>query len=176
MTQIDDSALETFDYENSTIQALMNFAYTDALSPEDQRNLSGPKFWAKLPLRARIAVYVGNLNYQVGNGGFGQWAGNRFSLCADELVSFLVKLPKAGPAVAKMISIVLDREAKNRVYWHLYRGVDLNDEYVKRRYAFLHEVEAVLNLCSTDQELANWIKRARDNKVKIVTKVEIDFV
>jgi hypothetical protein len=47
------------------------------------------EFWDKLNAPERFAVYVGNLNYQVENGGWSQWLGNQYA--TPETLGYLLR-------------------------------------------------------------------------------------
>jgi len=64
------------DMDNSTMQALMNTAYEFW---QAQKGMSKQQFWNSLDHKPRAAVAIGNLNYQVCNGGFSQWHYNGYS-------------------------------------------------------------------------------------------------
>jgi hypothetical protein len=68
-----------------SIQALMDQAYA-----RFDRGMSLEQFWDQLNADERVAVFVGNLNYQVENGGFMQWMDNGYA--TDEVVGFLTRL------------------------------------------------------------------------------------
>lgn len=57
-------------------QLYMNRAYAGWVQNDD---LDRDEFWDSLNLYEAIAVYTGNLNYQVENGGFLQWHDNGYS-------------------------------------------------------------------------------------------------
>ncbi len=80
------------------IQTAMNKAYdrwqkhqvtTTGTMPEDTQSSTWSKqmFWDHLDADERFAVFIGNFNYQVENGGFTQWLSNGYA--EDEIVSFL---------------------------------------------------------------------------------------
>jgi len=60
-------------------------------------------FWAQLSPAEIVAVFTGNLNYQVENGGWLQWHDNGYSECADWLIG---QLPKLGPVSTKVAAMV----------------------------------------------------------------------
>ena len=62
------------------------------------------KFVAKLPLLERYAVVLGNLNYQVENGGFAQWIDNRYVNNKDVLFEALKAL---NTVTAKLVSTLV---------------------------------------------------------------------
>lgn len=68
-------------------QTLMNAAYDRW---HGLNNWSLQDFWDQLDANERIAVFTGNLNQQVTNGGFRQWHDNGYA--TDEVVGFLDRL------------------------------------------------------------------------------------
>lgn len=67
-------------------QQIMDAAYSRW---QAQQNMSQEQFWSTLNPIDKLAVLTGNLNYQVENGGFTQWWGNRYATKAN--VEFLVR-------------------------------------------------------------------------------------
>jgi len=63
------------------------------------------QFVATLDAKQRLAVLVGKLNYQVGNGGFLQWHENGYSSEGHNLLVQL-SLYKKEPVVAEVMEIV----------------------------------------------------------------------
>jgi len=94
------NSFKPFDYDNSEIQRLMTTAYNRW---EKRAYMTYEQFVESLPLREKMAVVFGNLNYQVHNGGFLQWDDNGYSVCSPFLVEFLGKLPEFGPQVAALV-------------------------------------------------------------------------
>lgn len=72
-------------YEN--LQAIRDTAYERWQS---DNNMSEQEFWNGLNTSERIAVFCGNLNYQVCNGGFVQWHENEEA--TEEVLDFLIQL------------------------------------------------------------------------------------
>ena len=66
------------------IQAFMDQAYN-----RYDQDMSVQAFHDQLDAKERIAVFFGNLNYQVENGGYMQWIGNRYA--TEEVVGFLIR-------------------------------------------------------------------------------------
>lgn len=110
-------------------------------------------FWAQLTPSERFAVFTGNLNYQVCNGGFSQWEGNNYA--APEIVEFLKELPKVG-AVSLMVGSLVQEFSNIRTKLMSTGSPSDNDEddtyaydhldkaYYKINDAFLLECEAHL--------------------------------
>lgn len=84
---------------HSTLQNLMNQAYAR------YKDQSQSEFWDQLDEREKIAVFVGNANYQVENGGWAQWCDNRYVECADELRAILTRI--GTPTCLTVASMVL---------------------------------------------------------------------
>jgi hypothetical protein len=75
-----------FDTENSGIQTHMDTFYErwQADNTKSQKEML-----VTATPQERISVIVGNLNYQVGNGGFQQWVDNGYFLNGAELLNIL---------------------------------------------------------------------------------------
>lgn len=90
------------------MQKLMNQAYD-----RWQANPTWTKarFWVQLDYKEKIAVFFGNLNYQVTNGGWQQWAGNEYM--TDESVKFIrLHLEEMDTEVSKKVLQLLNTFAK----------------------------------------------------------------
>jgi hypothetical protein len=66
--------------EHKKLQEVMNKAY------EKFGNLTYEEFISSLDEKEMNIVLIGNLNYQVSNGGFSQWIGNNYSKMSDDLI------------------------------------------------------------------------------------------
>lgn len=79
---------------------------------------SKQEFWDQLDAQERFAIHIGNMNYQVQNGGFSQWHTNDYGV--PEVVGYLLRvLPKINTAAALKVVELLKQ----------YRdAVDLFDE------------------------------------------------
>lgn len=95
------------------------------------------QFLANLDAKERQAVLLGNMNYQIGNGGVQQWVDNGYALKAVDLFDVLKLMgsPRAMEWLAKLEPFVdqyVDLSAKDRGfgqdYW-LDKGDDEGDEY-----------------------------------------------
>src|SRR6476620_5098870 len=75
--------------ETTTLDSLMETAYARW---EANEAWNTNEFWEQLSEAESVAVFVGNLNYQVCNGGFGQWDGNYYSKGANQLQDILVRI------------------------------------------------------------------------------------
>ena len=150
-------------------QELMDQAY-DRWGEDN--TMSKEDFWATLSPREKVAVFCGNLNGQVGNGGFGQWDCNRYSDCAVELSGILRRLGPTGRKAAAIVEEAMRRiedakeanESQDRCARddeddgyeedeeaHLS---DLDDKYWEMSDALLEELEAFLNKSDADFERA----------------------
>ncbi|MBD3262048.1 MAG: DUF4375 domain-containing protein [Candidatus Altiarchaeales archaeon] len=96
-----DSISDNLDYH----QELMNAAY----ARWRERRGSYEEFIGSLNGSKEVAVLVGNLNYQVGNGGFEQWHFNEYSDCSEDLIRVLETMKEECPLAKKALSLV--REA-----------------------------------------------------------------
>jgi hypothetical protein len=97
----------------------------------------------------RFATCTGNLNYQVENGGFGQWVFNGYA--TPETVAFLQRAlvrmgTPAATEVLRLLNLVADALPENHRREELDHGVD--DEactaYYKVNDAFMVDCEAHL--------------------------------
>ncbi len=83
-------------------------------------------FLQALNVTERRAVTLGNLNYQVGNGGFLQWADNRYIQGLEHLREALTAV--GTPAAVKVLAIVNQAaETYERNETKLRRWVDTDD-------------------------------------------------
>ena len=88
-------------------QDIMNEAY----ARWQNNDWSQEQFWNQLSYVEKVAVFTGNLNYQVENGGFAQWIDNGYSDCADDLIDILSKLGTSTCLiVAGMIKNAMERK------------------------------------------------------------------
>lgn len=84
-------------------QALMDQAYARFKA---NRQWSKQDFWDQLDAQERIAVFAGNLNYQVENGGFMQWFDNGYA--TDEVTGFLIRLcQRIGSPTSDKVEMIL---------------------------------------------------------------------
>jgi len=74
---------------------------------QENRDWRYPEFVSKLNALQKAAVLLGNLNYQVENGGWTQWGPvNNYMACADEVLEVLRDMAATcplAPTVAKMV-------------------------------------------------------------------------
>jgi len=94
--------MSDFDEDNSRWQAIMSKAYdkwTDGLSYLE--------FLQTLERHELVAVVMGNLNYQVNNGGFQQWVDNGFALAAEQVLDVIRNIQAAeGTTDAERVHLV----------------------------------------------------------------------
>lgn len=134
------------DMDNSTMQALMNTAYEFWQS---QKGMSKKDFWNSLDSKPRAAVAIGNLNYQVCNGGFSQWHYNGYSESFDTINYVCYQVgTKNSLAVLKIVEEAMtdlqelnDESEEEDDYEHLDA---LDSRFYKVNEAFLEDVEAWL--------------------------------
>lgn len=96
--------------ETSRIQTLMTAAYERWQKAEGVSQEAFLEDLCSPP--ERRAVMIGNLNYQVENGGFAQWVDNGYCLCLRKLARFLTELRDAGCAEAGTLMEDLNRLSK----------------------------------------------------------------
>lgn len=140
-------------------QATMDRAYDRWQAAQ---GMSQQAFWDQLSYPERIAVYAGNLNYQVENGGFIQWMDNNYA--KTEVVSFLTRTLErmTGPGAAAVLKILKDfirvtraygidldeglRGFDDRDYESLYKALEpLNERFYDINDDFVAEIEVLLN-------------------------------
>jgi len=134
------------DMDNSTMQALMDTAYEFWQS---KKGLSKKDFWNSLDSKPKAAVAIGNLNYQVTNGGFTQWHYNGYSEAFDTIDFVCRQVGTANSlAVLKIVNEVmteleeLDEESEGH---DDYDALDaLDSRFYAINEAFLEDVEAWL--------------------------------
>lgn len=80
---------KTFDLENSVWLHLMTAAYDRWHKHEDWNY---DRMVRECSAHERAAVLLGNLNYQVCNGGFCQWIDNGYALKGKEVVALLMDI------------------------------------------------------------------------------------
>lgn len=90
-------------------QKLMDQAY-DRWTKGDLKSLSYSEFIDELDPLHRKAVLLGNLNYQVNNGGFSQWIGNDYAQQATRVLSVLkeINTPNCNK-VAELVKQIIPR-------------------------------------------------------------------
>ena len=92
------------DHPHDTVQRLMDRAYDRWETAEWTKE----QFFAQLDPLEAVAVAFGNLNYQVQNGGWGQWHGNDYS--SPEAISVLKReLTRMDTACTRAVLALLVR-------------------------------------------------------------------
>lgn len=127
------------------IQALMNAAYD-----RYQNGWSKQQFNDQLDAKERIAVFIGNMNYQVGNGGFSQWMYNRYA--TEETVGLIErKLQEVNSPEAQVVLHLLEIVRRNAVDYGWDLGTmddddefdgDIDTEFYKVNEELMRQVEA----------------------------------
>ena len=140
-----------------THQTLMDAAY-DRWQAEDN-NWSREEFYDQLDAGERLAVFAGNFNYQVCNGGFEQWDGNGYA--SEEVVGYLIRLTtRMDTETSLKVRALLRKFARAQSQWNEAQGgygeerameefteaLDpLDTAFYKINDQFLAEVEDKLN-------------------------------
>lgn len=145
-------------------QSLMDSAYKKYQANE---TWGYNEFITSLDYKEKVAVLTGNLNYQVGNGGFVQWHNNGYSSEADQLIIILEKYKNGHPAIVKALQLVQEAmdtiknvESAHQQYGRRYDWDDeeeedthetlyvrlspLDDDFYKIDDQFLEEIQEVL--------------------------------
>lgn len=130
------------------LQNLMTIAYD-----RWESGWSKQDFWDQLNADERFAVFVGNLNYQVENGGFSQWWSNRYA--EPEVVGYLLRAcERVGTEAALKVGELLKRFVKatrgkyedefSEVEWSEIANVleELDSQYDEVKAQFLADCEA----------------------------------
>ena len=161
--------VKSLDERCAVIDDLMNRAYTRW---QENKDWDMKRFRNSLNALERIAVYPGNLNYQVTNGGFSQWYDNGYycvetwkslvDLCETILNLNLNGVDNSSVSAVKNILVefgnrVDDHEACGRSMWYDGEDVsetpcvnDLDDDFYQVNEKFLDAVEVYLrSLMST---------------------------
>lgn len=74
-----------------------------------EKNWNKQEFWDHINFQEKIAVALGNLNYQVENGGFEQWNDNGYyEIHCSFLVSLLTKIPQSEFPLLKQVLAFLE--------------------------------------------------------------------
>ncbi len=117
-------------------QGLMDKSY-DRWQNGDLKDKSKKDFLDALDSQQTQATLLGNLNYQVGNGGFSQWVGNGYALSFDHLWKVMELIP--GDAANKVRGMLKEMEpfilkdkdwTKDRGFgWNYWREDESRDRY-----------------------------------------------
>lgn len=107
------------------MQKLMGATY-DRWQKNDR--WSKQDFWDQLSADERFAVFLGNMNYQVQNGGFSQWLGNGYA--TKETVGYILcACDRIGTPAAREVWGLVER------FWDAARDFDERaadeDEYAE---------------------------------------------
>lgn len=134
------------------MQKLMDEAY----SRWDAATMDRTDFWDQLSPDERTAVFLGNLNYQVENGGWCQWADNGY-MCADTVGFIHRACRRIGTDATKAVSGMLSwyehlrekLDAQRGDYWDeedplLAEEDKLCSEFYAINEQFMADVEATL--------------------------------
>lgn len=90
--------------ETNYHQQLMDEAYNNWKSGWNKRD-----FYLSLEPKHRAAVVIGNLNYQVENGGFYQWVDNRYAEDSKDFLYFALKEMGKQENIANTVIELLDK-------------------------------------------------------------------
>ncbi len=134
------------------LQALMDQAYSRW---QADANMSQEDFWDTLGANERLAVFVGNFNYQVCNGGFIQWHDNDYAkpVVLDYLERLCQRMDtKVSHTVAGLLSEFrlaqkefIENERDEDAWPEFSSATDmLCNQFYKINDAWLVEVEATL--------------------------------
>lgn len=94
---------------NDIWQELMNDAYDRWQDKNDDEILNYEDMITKTSRLSQIAVLLGNLNYQIGNGGFEQWVDNGYAQNGEEVLKALREVGSPlSKKVSKWVETVLD--------------------------------------------------------------------
>ena len=97
------------DLDKSKWQAIMDAAYEKWRT---DRGMSYRTFLQSLNPTEQIAVRLGNLNYQVGNGGFRQWVDNGYALHGRDVMADLDMVrrhPGTAPEEAEVLKQLIEK-------------------------------------------------------------------
>lgn len=135
---------------HTTIQSLMNQAYD--FWKNEGKELDYNDFIKALPEKQAQAVIIGNLNYQVENGGFSQWAANGYS---DQIERLKMYLRLIATESAKLVHDTLEEfevhaaecSEDDEEDWDFdYSGLrTLDNYYYSLNEQFLTDAEAWIN-------------------------------
>lgn len=131
--------------ETSKWQTLMNTAY--AKWKEDDNTKSYDYFLGLCSGPERQAVLLGNMNYQIGNGGITQWVFNGYAVCYPEILKILKRMdtPRALEWMGQLKPFVLrfvDSEKENRGCCGSYLLDGVEDEEDEEGYRSEYQILA----------------------------------
>lgn len=126
-------------------QKLMTLAYEKWVSPKDINGMSHHQFMMNLAPAERRAVVIGNLNYQVENGGFDQWHGNGYSkdllFLEDALETINTETSKEVLSIVKSVMSALKSEEFHGGDFS-YNLDECDNKYYVIKDKFLNDVES----------------------------------
>lgn len=130
-------------------QTLMDEAYAAWPCDAEGNKKSYSDFIASLSGVRRAAVLLGNLNYQVQNGGFIQWIDNRY---IDEIGLVFDALGViSGDATKEVVDILLDLNDEYELYDQAVDDIrKVSDEYSDSIGMYKTELLRTLDDCLTD--------------------------
>jgi hypothetical protein len=129
-------------------------------------NWSQQEFWDQLDAAERFTVFIGNMNYQVENGGFIQWWDNYYA--TEENVRYILRAcDRIGTEASQNVSFILskvlqilspydprhpsmDEETFEEIYEHLSA---LDTIYYQIHERFLRDCEVYLNQTWPDRSV-----------------------
>jgi hypothetical protein len=121
------SVSETHNDPYAVLQPIMDAAY--AKWPKDGRYSD---FLFEISGIEKYVVLIGNLNYQVENGGFTQWADNGYGLYWQDVLRVLEKI---GTDTAKQVAALVGKVGKQLLYNN--RGeLDFSSNRTGRFYSY----------------------------------------
>lgn len=113
-------------------QSLMDDAYDRWKDENDQTITNYEEMLEKVPRLNKIAVLLGNLNYQVENGGWEQWVDNGYAIRYPEVLDALgeinTSLSNKVSSMIEELAPYIDESAKNRGFFGDY-WIDEGYEY-----------------------------------------------
>lgn len=93
----------------------------------------------------RAAWLTGTLNYQVENGGFQQWCGNRYVEHAPALLRVLRAMGQQGfKAAEEVYYLVINAQRDYQASGEYFHGDSLDEKYYEISAQFLEECERFL--------------------------------
>lgn len=142
----------TYEESEAVIQPIMDAAY----AKWQGKNWSQQQFWMHLDYIEKVAVYVGNLNYQVENGGFYQWVDNLYNECLDELKIILDEINTHASRRVKVLAtaaVRIVRELEEDNDWFDWRGGtdEMDNEYYELSGEFLSDTAVYIQKLMEDE-------------------------
>jgi len=157
------------DPETSRWQALMNGAYELAIPPQCSKQWSYDQFLANLDAKERQAVLLGNMNYQIGNGGVQQWVENGYACNASDLlvVLSLMASPRASEWAEKLEEFVdafVNTQAEKRGFGQNYWQDDEEEDDYDREdeKPHWHAAETLTDFYYSEPFNAEFLREVED--------------